>query len=188
MSEIYFVNISASFFVSLGIFVYPAILSVSVHFLFPDQYCSSMFIISDSIFHGTHGNNPCEYPSSGISLTCWVICLVGTIGRVTEILAESHPEYFTYCGKWDQQQCEQNITRNKNVHKWTQNNTGNVPHLNVQQSTYITQNNMKNVPQVSLCHSEILCSLQSCPSVYGAYFPTVLHVHYIWVQFLRYPW
>jgi hypothetical protein len=54
----------------------------------------------------------------------------------------------------------------------TQSNTENVPQVNVQQSTYITQNNMENVPQVSLCHSEILCALQSYPSVYSAYFPT----------------
>jgi hypothetical protein len=40
----------------------------------------------------------------------------------------------------------------------------------VQQSTYIAQNNMENVPQVSLCHSEILCMMQSYQSVYGAYF------------------
>jgi hypothetical protein len=66
MSEIYFVNISASFFVSLRIFVYSVILSISVHCLFPDSYQSSMFIISESNFRGTHGNNPREYPSSGI--------------------------------------------------------------------------------------------------------------------------
>jgi hypothetical protein len=66
MSEIYFINISASFFVSLRIFVYPAILSVSVRCLFSDSYQSSMFIISESNFCGTHGNNPREYPLSGI--------------------------------------------------------------------------------------------------------------------------
>jgi hypothetical protein len=66
MSEIYFVNISASFFLSLGIFVYSVILFISVCFLFPDSYQSSMFIISESNFCGTHGNNPREYPSSGI--------------------------------------------------------------------------------------------------------------------------
>jgi hypothetical protein len=42
----------------------------------------------------------------------------------------------------------------------------------VQQSTYIAQNNTENVPQDSLCHSEILCMLQSYQSVYGAYFLT----------------
>jgi hypothetical protein len=67
MSEIYFANISASFSVSLRIFVYLAILSVSVCcLLFPDSYQSSMFIISESNFRGTHGNSPCEHPSSGI--------------------------------------------------------------------------------------------------------------------------
>jgi hypothetical protein len=54
----------------------------------------------------------------------------------------------------------------------TQNNMENVPHVNVQQSPCITQNYTENVPQVSLCHLEILCTVQSYPSVYGAYFPT----------------
>jgi hypothetical protein len=66
MFEIYFVNILTSFFVLLRIFVYPVILSVSVRCLFPDSYQSSMFIISESNFRGTHGNNPHEYPSCGI--------------------------------------------------------------------------------------------------------------------------
>jgi hypothetical protein len=52
MSEIYFINISASFFLSLGIFVYSVILFISVCFLFPDSYQSSMFIISESNFLG----------------------------------------------------------------------------------------------------------------------------------------
>jgi hypothetical protein len=66
MSEIYVINILASFFVSLRIFVYPTILSISVRCLFPESYQSSMFIISESNFCGTDGNNPREYPSSGI--------------------------------------------------------------------------------------------------------------------------
>jgi hypothetical protein len=62
MSEIYFINISASFFVSVEIFVYPTILSISVRCLFSDSYWSFVLIISESNFRDTHGNNPREYP------------------------------------------------------------------------------------------------------------------------------
>jgi hypothetical protein len=62
----YFLTTSAtSSFVSLEIFVYPAILSVSLPCLFADSYWFSMFILSESNFRGTHGNNPREYPLSG---------------------------------------------------------------------------------------------------------------------------
>jgi hypothetical protein len=51
----------------------------------------------------------------------------------------------------------------------------NVPHVNVQQSTYITQDNTENIPQVSSCHSNFVYPAILSVSVW-CLFPVTPHV------------